>query len=232
MTPWCKTQLSGGPLCSNSCAHRGKRTDPGFSNVVSPESYRMTLKYSLDQVMWFRTFCSCTAFISGYWRGSRVAGENHRYRRLIRCRAAATKEGWESTPASAQHGTHAISGWNKWFWGSSPEDPSRAGLLRSRLIMVIFKLGFIKILQISASYLVWIWFYFLMFYFWETERQNMSRGGAEREGDSRIQSRLWAVSTEPNVGLELTNREIMTWSEVGSQMLNRLSHPGASEFYS
>ena len=40
----------------------------------------------------------------------------------------------------------------------------------------------------------------------------MSGGGAEREGDteSRAGSRLTAVSTEPNVGLELTNREIMT----------------------
>ena len=39
----------------------------------------------------------------------------------------------------------------------------------------------------------------------------MSRGGAEREGDreSQIGSRLLAVSTEPDAGLELTNREIM-----------------------
>ena len=45
----------------------------------------------------------------------------------------------------------------------------------------------------------------------------MSRGGAEREGDteSKAGSRLWAVSIEPNVGLELRNCEIMTWAEVG-----------------
>ena len=45
----------------------------------------------------------------------------------------------------------------------------------------------------------------------------MNRGGAEREGDteSEIGSRLWAVSTEPNAGLELTDREIMTWAEAG-----------------
>ena len=35
----------------------------------------------------------------------------------------------------------------------------------------------------------------------------MSRGGAERD---RIPSRLHAVSTEPDVGLELTNCAIMT----------------------
>ena len=40
----------------------------------------------------------------------------------------------------------------------------------------------------------------------------MSRGGAEREGDteSKAGSRLQAVSTDPNVGLEAMNREIMT----------------------
>ena len=42
-------------------------------------------------------------------------------------------------------------------------------------------------------------------------------GGAEREGDtdSETGSTLWAVSTEPDVGLELMNCEIMTWAEVG-----------------
>ena len=37
----------------------------------------------------------------------------------------------------------------------------------------------------------------------------MSRGRAEREGDTEAEagSRLRAVSTEPNVGLELMNQE-------------------------
>ena len=40
----------------------------------------------------------------------------------------------------------------------------------------------------------------------------MSREGAESEGDTKSDagSRLGAVSTEPDAGLELTNREIMT----------------------
>ena len=40
----------------------------------------------------------------------------------------------------------------------------------------------------------------------------MSRGGAETEGDTESEagSRLQAVSTEPNTGLELTDREIMS----------------------
>ena len=42
----------------------------------------------------------------------------------------------------------------------------------------------------------------------DKERQSVSRGGAEREGDieSEAGSRLRAVSTEPDAGLELTNR--------------------------
>ena len=36
--------------------------------------------------------------------------------------------------------------------------------------------------------------------------------GREREADteSEVGSRLWAISKEPNTGLELTNREIIT----------------------
>ena len=50
--------------------------------------------------------------------------------------------------------------------------------------------------------------------FWD--RQSMSGGGAEREGDTESEagSRLWAISTEPDVGLKPTNREIMTPAEV------------------
>ena len=47
----------------------------------------------------------------------------------------------------------------------------------------------------------------------------MSGNGAEREGE-RIPSRLPAVSTEPNVGLDLTSREMVTRAEIESQTLN------------
>ena len=45
----------------------------------------------------------------------------------------------------------------------------------------------------------------------------MNRGGAEREGDTESEagSSLWAISPEPDVGLELTNHETVTWAEVG-----------------
>ena len=44
------------------------------------------------------------------------------------------------------------------------------------------------------------------------ERHSVSRGEAEREGntESKADSRLLAVSTEPDAELELTNQEIMT----------------------
>ena len=44
----------------------------------------------------------------------------------------------------------------------------------------------------------------------------MSRRGAEKEGDTESQagSRLRAVSTEPNAGLELTDCKITTGVEV------------------
>ena len=46
----------------------------------------------------------------------------------------------------------------------------------------------------------------------DRERQRMSRGGAERQGDTEREagSRLGAVSTEPDAGLEHTNCETMT----------------------
>ena len=46
----------------------------------------------------------------------------------------------------------------------------------------------------------------------QRERQSVSWGGAERKGDTESEagSRLRAVSTEPNTGLEPTNCEITT----------------------
>ena len=51
----------------------------------------------------------------------------------------------------------------------------------------------------------------------EREKQSVSGGGAERGGDTESEagSRLWAVSTEPDAGLELANCEIVTWAKVG-----------------
>ena len=59
----------------------------------------------------------------------------------------------------------------------------------------------------------------------ERERHEQGRGRERRKGKSP--RRLHAVSTEPDVGLNHTNREITTRAKIKSQMLNRLSHPGA-----
>ena len=52
-----------------------------------------------------------------------------------------------------------------------------------------------------------------MFIF-ETECDRGSGRERETHTESEDGSRLWAVSTEPNVGLGLRNCEIMTWAEV------------------
>ena len=55
-------------------------------------------------------------------------------------------------------------------------------------------------------------FVFYILFIFDRGRQSTSGGGAEREGDTESDagSRLQAVGTEPDVGLELTNREIVT----------------------
>ena len=59
----------------------------------------------------------------------------------------------------------------------------------------------------------------MFIYFWERGRdRGMSRvEEGQREGDTESEagSRLWAVSTEHDMGLELTDCEIMTWAKVG-----------------
>ena len=67
-----------------------------------------------------------------------------------------------------------------------------------------------------------IFFFFNIYsFFRDRDRARTGEGQRERErereGDteSKVGSRLWAVSTEPNTGLKLTNHEIMTWAEVG-----------------
>ena len=55
----------------------------------------------------------------------------------------------------------------------------------------------------------------MFIYFWEIETKQEQGRGIERETQSEAGSRLWAVNTESDSGLELTNCEIMTWAKVG-----------------
>ena len=68
----------------------------------------------------------------------------------------------------------------------------------------------------------------MLIYFWERQRDRVQaeEGQRERDTESKAGSRLWAVSTQPDAGLELTNNKTMTWTEVGT--LHRLRHPGPS----
>ena len=61
------------------------------------------------------------------------------------------------------------------------------------------------------------YFEFFLTFIFETERDRAWTREVQREGDTESEtgSKLWAVSTEPDAGLELTNWEIMTWAEVG-----------------
>ena len=56
-------------------------------------------------------------------------------------------------------------------------------------------------------------FSFLMFIYFQTDTEH-EQGRGRKRGRHRIRS-LWAVSTEPDAGLELRDWEIMTWAEVG-----------------
>ena len=49
----------------------------------------------------------------------------------------------------------------------------------------------------------------MFIYFWDRERQSMTGGGAEKEGDTESEagSRLWAISPEPHAGIELMDRD-------------------------
>ena len=57
-------------------------------------------------------------------------------------------------------------------------------------------------------FIVSIIFFCVFIFERDTDRQSASRGGAQREGDTEAEAGSWlrAVSTEPDAGLELTNR--------------------------
>ena len=49
-----------------------------------------------------------------------------------------------------------------------------------------------------------------MFIYLVFERERASQGGAEKEREREIPSRLCTVSEKPGTGLELTNQDIIT----------------------
>ena len=102
-------------------------------------------------------------------------------------------------------------------------------------------IGLIKILD-SWYIVIGLWmaslnlftYYFRVFIhlFWEREKESAEAGERQRERQregvrERIPSRLRTANMKPSAGLGLTNREIMTWAEIKSQMLTQMSHPDA-----
>ena len=71
--------------------------------------------------------------------------------------------------------------------------------------------------QTLIKWAIFFSFFFNVYLFLRgRKRQSVSRGGADRgDTESKAGSRLWAVSTEPDTGLELTNCNIMTWAKAG-----------------
>ena len=81
---------------------------------------------------------------------------------------------------------------------------------RTSLLVLALSLNIGKFFLGNMSLMSFL-FSSLCIYF-ERDRDSTSRERTEREGDTESEagSRLWAVSTEPDLGLELTNHEIMT----------------------
>ena len=70
----------------------------------------------------------------------------------------------------------------------------------------------------------------MFFYlFWECARGRCAEREEEKEGKGEKESQAGCrLSAQiPIQGLNLTNREIMTWAEINCQLLNWLSHPDA-----
>ena len=95
-----------------------------------------------------------------------------------------------------------------------------------------------------SLWILFVYFFFLkkgfflsLFTYFERERERESEREQdrdrererERERRERIPSRLCAVSTEPDAGLELPNLEIMTRAETKSWAPNWLSLLGTQE---
>ena len=76
-----------------------------------------------------------------------------------------------------------------------------------------------------AQDLLYCYFFLSLFIYLESGWVSWEVAEKERE---RIPSMLHTASMEPDVGLKLTNREIITWAKVKSQTFNQMSHPGTT----
>ena len=99
--------------------------------------------------------------------------------------------------------------------------------------MFVFSIWKLVTSRVSIWYFFFFKFFFLFcfkFIYFERERKRAQAGQGLERGRQRIPSRLRAVRTGPKAGLDLTNHESMTWTEIKSQMLNQLSHPDSPTY--
>ena len=73
---------------------------------------------------------------------------------------------------------------------------------------------FLKMNKHQKKLRIFFFFNFFNIYFWKRERKHKQGGAGERETESKAASMPWTISTEPDVGLELTTCEIMIWAKV------------------
>ena len=68
-------------------------------------------------------------------------------------------------------------------------------------------------LPVFRLHIFFLIFFFNVYLFLGQRETEHDGGGAEREGDTESEtgSRLRAISPEPDTGLELLDREIVTW---------------------
>ena len=82
----------------------------------------------------------------------------------------------------------------------------------------IKRITWLFLLFLIAFLLLYWCFYLFTFnvYLFLKKRETVWVGKGQRETDTESEagSRLWAVTTEPDAGLEPTNREIVTWAKV------------------
>ena len=94
---------------------------------------------------------------------------------------------------------------------------SSEGILRTKISMIIWHRylldRFMLSSKLSSTLGIFKFFFFNVYLFLGQRETEHEQGGAEREGDTESEtgSRLWAISPEPDAGLELTDREIVTW---------------------
>ena len=81
--------------------------------------------------------------------------------------------------------------------------------------------GMLRLRDIAIFKLVYFFFFFFKFIILRGRENTQVRKGRDRERgrEKRIPSRLHTIGAELDVGLDLTNLEIMTWAKIKSQTL-------------